>query len=198
MNKPLATNPRTGRTWPDSSMCQIQIDSKVYSINKLFPAHPWVDWCLRTKVYINNNNKSTTLYLPTNNQVTPSQTQPKLNLDSQCNTPSAGKSLISPSSTGPDSSGCLPSFHLTSPERTRSSCLALFLCNLFFASSRLVSSLRKCPRQFNLTLPYSKPDPTRISNHLAYQETSAQTPFICKERVNGVTPSSSYFGSYRK
>lgn len=55
MNKPFATTPRTGRTWPDSSMCQTQIDSKVYSAisalnNKLFPIRPWVDWCLRTKV----------------------------------------------------------------------------------------------------------------------------------------------------
>ena len=57
-------HPQTGRTRPDSSMCQTQIDAKVYSgisaSPKLFPIDPWINRCLRPEVY-NKQNKSTEL-----------------------------------------------------------------------------------------------------------------------------------------
>lgn len=184
MNKPFATTPRTGRTWPDSSMCQTQIDSKVYSAFPLSTTnysqyiHESIDaWEPR---YTINNNKSTDLYLFlfTNKQVTPSQTKPKSNpnSNSQCNTPSTSKSLNSHSFTEPDSSGCLPPFTSPPPEQTWSSCLALPCLVLVLVQPVLciVSSCLISPQMSLVDLPYLTPDQIQPESRLTLLTTKRQ------------------------
>ena len=86
--------------------------------------------------------------------MTPSQTQPKLNLDPQCNTPSTSKSLNSTLHTEPDSSGCLPSFHLISHEQDAIvlPCLVLVQPVLCIVSSCLISMRMSLSIQSYLTL----------------------------------------------